>query len=183
MATRKKKVSKKKTARRKSSRRAASDLLGKIGRPTLYRPEYCEQLVAFFTVEPTKTVTRTTVSKKSGEPVSYEVEVPNTLPTLQAFAANIGVTTVTMRSWAKAHPDFGEAVARAKELAENHLVQNGLAGHYNPGFCIFVAKNYTPMRDVTVHENEEKAAPRTGQEIEQRIHELNETIETLRGQL
>lgn len=55
------------------------------GRPTLYRPEYCEQLIAH---------------RKQG--LSFE-----------SFAAVVGVGRNTLYEWEKAHEEFRDAKARA----------------------------------------------------------------------
>ena len=60
------------------------------GRPSLYKPEYCEQVEALGKLG------------LSWEQISAEIDVPRS----------------TMDSWGKAHPEFSAALTRAKELEQ-----------------------------------------------------------------
>ena len=152
----------------------------KMGRPTLYRPEYCEELLEHFDVEANREVEHT--NEKTGH--KYTQIVPNNLPTLAGFARKIKVGTVTLRDWARAHPDFLSAVTRAKAIAEDMLVTNALTGIYNPQFSVFVAKNYTDLRDVQEHKDVSDEKPmRTPADRYKRIAELNEDIKNLEAEL
>lgn len=121
------------------------------GRPGLYRPEYAEQIIAFFDVEPYKEVT---VEGRSGPRVEL---VPNTFPTLQRFAHRIGVRATTVSDWATAvdsegkprHPEFAEAYARARELQEALFVEGTVAGVFSDRFAPFMAKNMFGWKDKT----------------------------------
>lgn len=118
------------------------------GRPTKYKPEYCDEIVEFFSVEPTREVEVVTIDKKGNESVRYE-QKPNPLPQLVHFAAKIGVDDDTIVEWAKKHKEFSAAYNKTKRLQKAFLIENGLhAGRYAPAFAIFTAKNITDMRDV-----------------------------------
>lgn len=169
--------------KKKTAKDLIDDVVRKAGQPTLYRPEYVQEIIDFFDIPHTRKEIRTTVSKKTGEPVSYEVEVPNTLPTMAGFGAKIGVHKETVRLWSKAHPDFGAAYRLAINLQEVMLVNLTLSGLYNPQFAQFVAKNYTDMRDVKEHVVEDRRQPRTPEEVQARIKELDERLERLRSEL
>ena len=146
----------------------------------MYRPGYCEDLIKHFTVDHTREVDK--ISAKTGE--KYTVEVGNKFPTLAGFAASINVSTVTLWNWGRAHPDFLNAVTRAKALSEDMLVVNTLTGHYNPNFAIFVAKNYTDMRDVkdlNIHQGDDE--PRTPEEVQDSIAQLQKDLDHLEAQL
>lgn|SRR3990167_7436704 len=114
-----------------------------FGAPTLYRPEFCQQLLDHFDVEPYRVVV-----KESKAGIEYTELAPNRLPTLAGFAKKIGVDAHTITSWGKVHPDFSSAITRAKTIAEDILVTNGLLGLYDSKIVVFVAKNYTDLRDV-----------------------------------
>lgn len=169
----KKKVARKKTPRKKTTKK-------KIGRPTKYRPRLCEDLIQHFTVEHNREITR--ANKKTGN--EYTELIANPLPTLAGFAAKIHVGTNTLWNWTKEHPEFLDATTRAKALAESMLVSNALLGLYHPSFSIFVAKNYTDMRDlkeVAVSEIDDDA--RTPEEVQARIAEIDRKIKELEAQL
>ena len=60
------------------------------GRPSLYKPEYCEQVI------------------EHGKQGLSEVEI----------ACAMDITRTTMRSWADQHPEFSSALTRAKEFEQ-----------------------------------------------------------------
>lgn len=117
------------------------------GRPTKYKPEYCDAIVAFFdgprTQERVKSVT---TGKNDYEKTEYET-VPLPLPTLAKFARSIGVSHDTILEWASKHKEFSAAYNSVKHLQKEFLVDNGLGGLYPPASFIFTAKNVTDMRD------------------------------------
>lgn len=61
-----------------------------FGRPTLYRPEYCEVVI------------------EAGKEGKSRVEI----------ADDLDVDRTTIDNWAKAHPDFFRALARAKDAEQ-----------------------------------------------------------------
>lgn len=118
-----------------------------FGRPSSYKPEYCDALIRFFDVEPCR-AGKKTFTTKNGTVIEEEVEIPENLPTFERFGCDIGVTVGTMLSWCDVYPDFHKAYTQAKAFQKNHIIQNGVKGLYNPQFTIFVAKNITDMKDV-----------------------------------
>lgn len=127
---------------------------GKRGRPPKYKPEFCQQMIQFFSIDPTVEQERLTVNKKGDEVVITD-RVANKLPTFHNFAAAIEVNEDTIVEWASkknekgelVYPDFSAAYKKAKQLQKYFLIENGMNGVYNPAFTIFVAKNITDMRD------------------------------------
>lgn len=92
------------------------------GRPTKYRPEYCEELVAFC---------------REGYSIT-------------GFAGEIGVGRETISEWARVHPEFSVAVSRAKAAATRayegdarHVRQHG-GGGGQATLIIFGLKNMAP---------------------------------------
>lgn len=151
-----------------------------VGRPTLYRPEFCEQLLEYADIDPYREIKR--VNLKTGN--EYIETIANDLPSLTGFAKKIGVAVHTIGNWGKAHPEFLDATTRAKTMAEHILNINALAGRYNPRYAIFVAKNYTDMRDVkdlNLHKDPEP--PLTTKELLARRKELDEELAVLMPQL
>jgi len=121
------------------------------GRPTNYKPEYCDALIAFFDVEPYEDVE---IKHYKDGKVSWidTKRMQNKLPTLTGFAKTIGVSWRTLYDWLnKEHssfqPEFSQAFTYAQELRKDFLIQNGLEGLIPPVTFKFVAVNMTDMRD------------------------------------
>jgi hypothetical protein len=116
------------------------------GRPTDYLPEYCDQLIEYFEIEPNREVEIPHL--KDGEVVwiDYKI-VANRLPVFHEFAKKIGVTHKTLLNWCDSHVEFLQSYTQAKELQKFFLIENGLSNCYNANFAIFTAKNITDMRD------------------------------------
>lgn len=99
----------------------------KLGRPTKYKPEYCEQVVDF-------------MSK------GYSLE---------AFAGSIGHHKQTVYEWRDAHPDFGDSIKRAfdvcrvywEKLALDCVYLNGENEKFNATVWLFNMKNRFGWRD------------------------------------
>jgi len=118
----------------------------KGGRPTKYHKRYCKQIIKYFDIEPNKEVMVVTTGKNDyskEEPKLF----PNNLPTFERFAHTIGVHTDTLQEWVKKHKEFSVSYRKAQQLQKDMLVANGLTGLYQSNFAIFVAKNFTDMKD------------------------------------
>jgi hypothetical protein len=138
------------------------------GAPTKYKPEYCEQIIAFFAVDPSKTIIEVITGKNFEK--ETEKQIPNIFPTFEKFAHSIDVNGDTLVEWTKdeeKYPGFSAAYKKAKELQKNFLIQNGLVGLYPAAAFCFVAKNCTDMRDKT--EVEHTGLPEPPKELTVRI--------------
>lgn len=103
------------------------------GRPTKYKPKYCEEIIKFFDVEHTKIV--------------GDREVGNDLPTFQRYAHSIEVHVDTLHEWKKVYPDFSESYKKAQQLQEAMWLANSMKGLYPGSFTIFAGKNMFGWRD------------------------------------
>ncbi len=125
----------------------------KIGRPTVYKPFFCQLLIAFFDIEPYTDINIIHYHADGKTPKWIDKKrMPNKLPSLVDFAKSISVGVTTVYQWvdkecATFKEDFAEAHATANHYVKNHLIQNGLQGLYNPLFTKFVCINVTDMRD------------------------------------
>ncbi|MDD2994450.1 MAG: terminase small subunit [Pygmaiobacter sp.] len=112
-----------------------------------YKPAYCTQILDYFSAPPQNTAFKRTYyadgTLKSEEPIVQ----PQPLPTLQGFAAAIGVHANTLRAWAQRHADFGDAYACAKQLQENIWLQNSMSGLYNATFATFFGRSCLGYND------------------------------------
>lgn len=101
------------------------------GRPTKYKPEYCQKLLDWVESYPVKT----------GDQV-------NAPPFLSKFAREqLGVSRSTIYKWAEDNPEFSDAIKRYDEVYAEFIQENALLGHYNASFSIFAAKNRMGWRD------------------------------------
>jgi transposase len=82
-----------------TKRKAPEDLL-KVGRPSLYKPEYCDKVIAF---------------GKEGR-------------SLTQMASRLDVDRETLNYWADHYPDFSAALTRAKVHAQNWWEDKGQDG-------------------------------------------------------
>jgi len=121
-----------------------------MARPTKYNPEYCKEIIDYFTN--TEYYREVEIPHyKNGELSWTDKKLfPNTFPTLVQFARKIGVCYATVYNWQDKdhksyHPEFLEAYARAKDLQKDFLIQSALTGVYDSKFSQFVAINITDM--------------------------------------
>lgn len=139
------------------------------GRPTAYRPEFCEMMVAFFDI-PLEREVVVDVKDGQGGTIKETRIVVNSFPTFARFAARIGVSRESLRNWANAKnldgtpvkPEFFGAYARARDLQESLLIEGGMSGVYNYKFAILAARNILGWRghveqDVVVSVNDATA--------------------------
>ncbi len=77
-----------------------------VGRPTLYRPEYCERVIE--------------LGREGKSPAQ--------------IAADLDVARATLGLWAEAHPEFMTALTRANDLSQAWFENKGQEGLEKPGF-------------------------------------------------
>jgi hypothetical protein len=118
----------------------------KGGRPSKYDPKYCQQIIDWFSIEPSREVE--IPHYKDGEITWTDFKkVPNKLPTYHEFARHIKVNQETLTEWVGVYKEFSAAFTYTKELQKYFIVQNGLAGIYNPTFSQFVMTNITDWKN------------------------------------
>ncbi|MCD8309443.1 MAG: DNA-packaging protein [Clostridia bacterium] len=89
-----------------------------------YKPEYGEQMLAFFTRD-------------------YD----DFYPTFQRFAVNIGVVVNTLLEWCEEYPQFANYYERCKALQLDMLTVNAMNGKFNPNYAKFEAINNHGLRE------------------------------------
>lgn len=116
------------------------------GQPTKYKPEYCQQLIDYFSIEPLKVIReQEIIGTEGGKYVSRRL--PQRFPWFEGFARKIGVHRNTLKNWCNEHPEFAEAYETAKDLQREFLVDIGLSGATSASFAIFTMKNVCGWRD------------------------------------
>lgn len=129
----------------------------KAGQPTKYKPEYCEEIITFFSQEPYEVIDLPHY-QTDGKTLKWmdKKREPRKLPTLIGFAKYINVAVRTVYRWTEKNTtsyqeEFLQAFTYAKKLQKDFLIQAGLMGLYNPIFAKFTAINITDMRDQQEH--------------------------------
>ena len=117
-----------------------------VGRPTDYKPEYCQMMIDYFNVPLYRTV-KTKVKTRHGFN-EIEKEVPNSFPTFEGFTRKVlGKCKQTIHNWLPKYPEFLDAYNLCKEIQKDFLIEHGLMDNYNPAFAKFLAVNVTDLRD------------------------------------
>ena len=162
---------------------------GTAGRPTEYYPELCQEMIAFFDVEPyekiiiEEQIRENTEKGTRSETKKYKL-VASKLPTFIAFARSKDIHYATLNRWTKErvsdevdaplkYPEFYEAYNTCKEMQKDFLIQNGLQGTSPSSAFIFVAKNLTDMVDRQLVEHD---VP----DLKEKRDALDNFIDTLR---
>jgi hypothetical protein len=117
------------------------------GRPTSYRPEYCDEIIEYFDVPFSEQKLVGKVTGKNNYTKEEYKEVGCPMRFLSGFARHIKVDTSTLFEWCNKHPEFSKAFTRAKELQAEMLHSNSLKGLYDARYAVFSAKNMTEWRD------------------------------------
>ena len=115
----------------------------KVGRPTLYRPEYPQLLVDYFTA----TLEEIPEVQVEVVPSLKFVQKPVVLPLLSTFASRLGTHRGTVWDWGVKHPEFSDAIEIAKEIQEEILLRMASHGGYAPGISTFMLKNLQDWKD------------------------------------
>ena len=127
-------MTKKKTAKKKTTKKKVTKKNPR-GAPTLYRPEYCQQLIDFM-----------------AQGYSF-----------RSFACDIpGVSSDAMHVWATKHPDFAQAKAKAQDKYFKYWEDlgkrgvNGEVKNFNAVAWIFNMKNRFQWRNEVVVKDERR---------------------------
>lgn len=121
--------------------------MAKRGRPTKYHKKYCKDIIKWFDVPYTKTLTQT-YTYKDGSVSEKEIEVGNDLPTIEGFCSKkLDISKTTLHEWVKKYDDFANAYKKARQMQEAMWVSNSMKGLYPGAFTIFAGKNMFGWRD------------------------------------
>jgi len=134
------------------------------GRPTKYKPEFCDMLIEFFD-QPFYEDVKIPHYRK-GEVHWEDIKrMPNKLPTMVEFVKwlrkekGVLVSYSAIYDWLdQKNGAFQQMFLQTfkricKPLQQNFLVQNALQGLYNPLFAKFTAINITDMKDAPLIDN------------------------------
>jgi hypothetical protein len=140
------------------------------GRPTEYKPEYCDQIIEYFSVQPFHEMYKEEFFKDGTLKSRTPTLIANEFPTFQGFADSIGVHVDTLHEWKKVNKEFSEAYARAKDIQEKIWLVNGMQNLYNAQFAQFFGKNCLGYSDK--YEIEAKQEAPDLEQLDARIQQL-----------
>lgn len=106
-----------------------------FGRPSNYRPEYCQAIVEYFSIP-------VSWEKHVTEKGAAQILPMNKLPTFERWAADMGVGEKTLHDWCAKYPEFAEAYASAKSLQKAFLMELGAAGVGNHTLALMLRTNH-----------------------------------------
>jgi len=122
------------------------------GAPTKYKPEYCDRIKEYFSVEPFTVMYKKEYFMNGELKSETPILTANELPTFEGFADSIDVDDDTVVEWTKVHNEFSAAYTRAKKKQERIWKVNGLQGLYNSQFAQFIGKNCLGYKDKVEHD-------------------------------
>lgn len=92
-----------------------------FGRPTNYRPEYCQAIVEYF-------ADRNSWEINTDAKGSMKAIPSSKIPTIARWCHSIGVSTRVLDDWQRRHPEFAEAYQMARELQQSFAIELAAAG-------------------------------------------------------
>ena len=123
---------------------------GAVGRPTKYTPDFINKVDEYLSLCVDKELDfHKTRGDKSD---SYERILKVNLPKIEGFSVYVDIAVPTLLEWAKLYPDFSKALEKIKKEQHNRLVDEALAGNYNPTIAkLMLSSNhgYKEKSDVT----------------------------------
>lgn len=63
---------------------------------------------------------------------SYDRIVNVKIPTIEGLAVYLGINKNTIYDWESKYPEFSDDIDRLRAIQASRLIENGLAGTYNP---------------------------------------------------
>lgn len=126
----------------------------KVGRPSAFKVEYIKKAQTYLDECADEVVQELSgLSAKGTELYKNRLEV--NLPTIEGFAAYIGVNKTTLYEWDKISPEFSDALGLIKAEQHRRLVNAGLSGQYNPTIAKLILSSnhgYKEKSDVTTND-------------------------------
>ena len=108
------------------------------GRPTKYKEEYCEEIIAYFRDFEMFDEIPVDKQDKDGNVSTTMKQIPARPPSIVKFGLNIGVTFQTLMNWCDQHPKFLESYSAAKKIYEDTLRDGAMTGLYKENFTKMV---------------------------------------------
>ena len=122
----------------------------RFGRPTTFRPEYCQSIIDFFTRDSWELVYDAKGTAK--------VIPKDNIPTLIRWCTSLGIHRRTVYDWIKTIPEFADAHDTAMELQKAFLMESGIV-HGSGGFASFMLKCVHGMQEPKADADEKEDGP------------------------
>lgn len=91
------------------------------GRPTNYRPEYCQSIIEYFAAPESWEINTDVKGSAKAIPKSK-------IPTIERWCYSIGVHSRTLDDWQARYPEFRDAYQTARGLQQAFVIELGAAG-------------------------------------------------------
>lgn len=115
------------------------------GRPTDYKEEYNLEAEKYLQeCEDQWTEFHKTRGEKSD---TYERIVKVKLPSIEGLSLRLNVSEKTMYNWAEKHETFLQSLRKIKREQKKRLMEEGLAGNYNPTIAKLILSANHGMRE------------------------------------
>lgn len=131
--------------------------IAKSGRPTKYKPKYCNEIIDYFEMCSQE------LERFLETPSLYTIEMgksvrfkPFKFPTLYKFAASIGVCRDTLHEWGKVYPKFSDSISRCKSIQAHMALMMGINDLGNAYIINAMLKNNHGWKDKPDDENKNK---------------------------
>lgn len=96
----------------------------RVGRPTKYRPHYCQDIETYFNAQIAK----------------------GDYPCIAGFAGDVcHIAEKNLYAWADQYPEFRKSLDHALAISKRYLLEKGLKRDFDPGMVKFVAINCHDM--------------------------------------
>lgn len=119
----------------------------KGGRPKDYGPHILEKVKKYIaSCKDKDEKIEKQVNEEKGY-VMYENRLRVKLPTLEGLATYLNVHVDTLYDWSKKYIKFSEALDKIRRLQKDTLINNGLAGTYNPTIAKLILSANHGMRE------------------------------------
>lgn len=118
------------------------------GRPTKYLEEYINKVDEYLDLHQDLEMERVGLKSEKGyEKIDYVLRVD--LPTIEGFARFLGVNKTTLYEWEKNYEGFSNALDKIRVEQQTRLINEGLAGNYNPTIAKLILSSNHGMREKT----------------------------------
>lgn len=119
------------------------------GRPSIYKREYATKKIDEYLLLRKDTVEKIVESKnpKTGR-TRYALKVKVQLPSVDDYADFLGVSRQDLYNWAKKYPKtLGKGLDRIRNEQQKRLINEGLAGNYQPVIAKLILSSNHGMRE------------------------------------